>query len=709
MKKRQVQQITIPDPPQAILGEERSQNPTANPVADDYHRFVEYLPATMAMVDRQMRYLVVSGEWQQKYGGQQENLIGCVHSDQFPNLPKVWHQKAQACLAGKLRRWELETCQSFANGSVGWIKWVVQSWKTQTGKIGGLIFSIEEITSRKQLEEQLQLTQLAFEQATDAIFWITLEGRFCYVNESACQKLGYSRSELLQLCIHDLDPDLTPVVWQEYCQELQKKRCLTFESRHQTKSGVIFPVEFKINYLELNSDQVALKGQPISGSVEPSLPLLCGFVRDISVQKATASAVMKSKDQLEAVLNAVPGLVSWISADLKYLGVNRHLANSYNVEAEEFVGKEVGFLQTSPEFNEFVYEFFAQSNWMNSKEITANVHGVPCTYLIVAQKYHRGAAAVFVGLDISERQQMEQALRQSEEQEAKRRLELEHTLTQLRSTQTQLIQTEKMSSLGQLVAGIAHEINNPVNFISGNIVHTQNYIEDLMRLLELYQDHYPSPVTEIEDELEEVNLGFLKKDLPKMLDSMKVGAERIRDVVRSLRHFTRLDEAQMKFVDIHEGLDSTLLIVQNRLQAKAGRPSITLVKEYTSLPRVECYAGQLNQAFMNLLTYTIDRLEATSYQGDLTDKPQITIHTYFSDEHTIGISISDNGIGMSEAERQSIFEPFTTPQPHGKGTGLGLSIAHHLVVDKHNGELECFSMPRQGTEFLIKIPLKQKS
>ncbi len=709
MKKRQVQQITIPDPPQPILGEERSLNANPNPVPDDYYRFVEYLPATMAMVDRQMRYLAVSGQWQQTYGGRQENLIGCLHTDRFANLSQVWHQNAQACLAGKLSRWELETCQPLTNGSVGWMKWVVQPWKTKTGKIGGLIFSIEDITSRKQWEEQLQLSQLAFEQATDAIFWITLDGRFCYVNESACQKLDYSRSELLQLCIHDLDPDLTPVVWQEYCQELQKKGCLTFESRHQTKSGVIFPVEFKINYLELNSHQTALKGQTISGSVEPSLPLLCGFVRDISAQKATASAVMKSKDQLEAVLNAVPGLVSWISADLKYLGVNRHLANSYNVVAEEFVGKEVGFLQTSPEFNEFVYEFFAQSNWMNSKEITANVHGVPRTYLIVAQKYHRGAAAVFVGLDISERQQMEQALRKSEEQEAKRRLELEHTLTQLRSTQTQLIQTEKMSSLGQLVAGIAHEINNPVNFISGNIVHTQNYIEDLMRLLELYQDHYPHPIPEIEDELEEVNLGFLKKDLPKMLDSMKGGAERIRDVVRSLRHFTRLDEAQMKFVDIHEGLDSTLLIVQNRLQAKAGRPSITLVKEYTSLPRVECYAGQLNQVFMNLLTYTIDRLEATSYQGDLTDKPQIIIHTYFSDEHTVGISIADNGIGMSETERMSIFEPFTTPQPHGKGTGLGLSIAHHLVVDKHNGQLECFSALGQGTEFLIKIPLKQQN
>lgn len=167
------------------------------------------------------------------------------------------------------------------------------------------------------------------------------------------------------------------------------------------------------------------------------------FAHDISEQKATSSAILASKDQLEAVLNAVPGLVSWISSDLKYLGVNRHLANSYNVPAETFIGKEVGFLQTSPEFNQFVYEFFAQDHWKSSRELTANVRGLPCTYLIVAQKYHRGSAAVFVGLDITERQQMEQALRQSEEQEAKRRAELETILTQLQRTQTQLIQTEK--------------------------------------------------------------------------------------------------------------------------------------------------------------------------------------------------------------------------------------------------------------------------
>lgn len=706
MNKRRVLPIFISNPPDPV-GELQVSATSPHSEEDYFRRFVEYLPTAVAMVDSQLQYLAVSRQWQQDYGREYPNLVGCSLPDQFPLLPEIWYQNAEASLAGKLPHWELEICEHLENGSIEWKKWVVQPWEMASETIGGLILSLEVITPQKQIQERLRLTQQAFDQATTAIFWMTLEGRFCYVNQAACRMLGYTQNELLQLNIHDIDPDLTAVIWQEYCQKLKQKGSLIFESRQQKKSGFIFPVDFTINYLELQSVQPELTIETEFGAACVLYsPLICGFATDISDRKVTSGAVMASKDQLEAVLNAVPGLVSWISSDLKYLGVNRHLAKSYNVPAEEFVGKEVGFLQNSPKFNEFVYEFFAQDNWKSSREITANVRGVSCTYLIVAQKYHRGSAAVFVGLDITERQQMEEALRQSQEQEAKRRCELEGLLTQLQRTQAQLIQTEKMSSLGQLVAGIAHEINNPVNFISGNITHAKDYIEDLMNLLDLYQAYYPHCVPEIADELEEINFNFLKQDLPLILESMKAGSERIRDVVRSLRHFTRLDESQMKSVDIHEGLDSTILILQNRLQAKAGRPGITLIKEYGVLPKVECYAGQLNQVFMNLLTYTIDRLEITSYKGDLTDQPQIMIRTYLQEQNTVAISIFDNGIGMSEAERQNIFDPFMTSPLQGKGTGLGLSLAYHLVTEKHQGKIECFSTLREGTEFLITIPLK---
>jgi Signal transduction histidine kinase regulating C4-dicarboxylate transport system len=318
----------------------------------------------------------------------------------------------------------------------------------------------------------------------------------------------------------------------------------------------------------------------------------------------------------------VPGLVSWVSSDLRYLGVNRHLASAYKMPAEVFTGQKVGFLDTSPKFNDLVYGFFASNKKKTSQEVTASIRGENKTYLIVAQKYHNNTAAVFVGLDITESKQSLLALQESEERLRQQAARLEQTLLILQRTQTQLIQTEKMSSLGQLVAGIAHEINNPVSFISGNVSHATGYIQELMRLIDLYQKYYPHPVPEIKYVMEELDLEFIIQDLPKLLNSMKVGSERIRDVVRSLRLFSRTDEAQMKPADIHEGLDSTLLILQNRLQAKGGRPGISLVKEYGDLPLVRCYPGHLNQVFMHLLTNAIDALEEGGRNSEKNGKMQ---------------------------------------------------------------------------------------
>ena len=289
--------------------------------------------------------------------------------------------------------------------------------------------------------------------------------------------------------------------------------------------------------------------------------------------------------------------------------------------AEVFTGQKVGFLETSPKFNDLVYEFFASKKKKTSQEVTASIRGENKTFLIVAQKYHNDTAAVFQ-MDITESKQSLFALQESEERLRQQAARLEQTLLILQRTQTQLIQTEKMSSLGQLVAGIAHEINNPVSFISGNVSHATGYIQELMRLIDLYQKYYPYPVPEIKYVIEELDLEFITQDLPKLLNSMKVGSERIRDVVRSLRLFSRTDEAQMKPADIHEGLDSTLLILQNRLQAKGGRQGISLVKEYGDLPRVRCYPGHLNQVFMHLLTNAIDALEEGGRNSEKNGKVQ---------------------------------------------------------------------------------------
>jgi signal transduction histidine kinase len=284
----------------------------------------------------------------------------------------------------------------------------------------------------------------------------------------------------------------------------------------------------------------------------------------------------------------------------------------------------------------------------------------------------------------------------------------------LQQNYTRLLQNEKMAALGKLVAGIAHEINNPVNFIAGNIVHTIDYTQSLLEIISLYRKHYPTPVNEIKNKTSEIDLDYVTTDFPNLLTSMKHGCDRIEQIVKSLRNFSRLDEAEKKIVDIHEGIDSTLLILSIRLKEEINGKTIKLVKDYGNIPPIECYPGLLNQAFMNILANAIDALvEGFKYSDlscDLPDfinnYPTIHIRTEITYEQQIKICIADNGTGIPEGIQKHLFDPFFTTKPVGKGTGLGLSISYQIVVEKHGGQIKCLSTLGKGTELIVTIPVK---
>jgi two-component system, NtrC family, sensor kinase len=304
----------------------------------------------------------------------------------------------------------------------------------------------------------------------------------------------------------------------------------------------------------------------------------------------------------------------------------------------------------------------------------------------------------------SEQRRLQQSNQELEDRVAARTVALSLALEELKKSQLHLIHSEKMSSLGQLVAGIAHEINNPVNFIYGNLDHAHAYTQDLIRLLQLYQKYDVNGYPAIQKVETAIDLEFLLADLPKIFTSMRMGAERIKAIVLSLRLFSRMDEAEVKTVNIHEGIDSTLVILDHRLKATAERAAIQVVKDYGPLPLVECYAGQLNQVFMNILSNAIDALEEiNTYRTD--DLRQITIRTGLIDAHWVKIEIIDNGVGMSEAVKRKIFDPFFTTKPIGKGTGMGLGISYQIIAEKHGGKLDCFSTLGQGSKFVMQIPL----
>ena len=566
------------------------------------------------------------------------------------------------------------------------------------------------VAHRQQVEEKLQLTQFAIDRSADAIFWIESNGNFLYVNDTACSSLGYSAAELLNMSIHDINPDFPETAWNLHWNVLKRCGSVNIEVHHITKYGRIFPVEITIDHLEFNGKEYQ-----------------CAFARDITERKQIEAALREREQEFRSLVSNIPGAVYRCSAKGRssLTFISNGIAAISGYPAANFMLKPMQAFPSiiHPDDTEQTEQIIDRA--IKTKQpYTIEYRLINCDGNVrwVAEKGQAtfNSANQVLSLngaifDITERKAAEDALRLSEAIANNRTQQLEIALKELRETQSHLIHTEKLSSIGQMVAGVAHEINNPISFIYGNISYASQYMTDLLQLVELYQKHYPQPAVEIQEYIENIDLEFVKEDLLKILSSMKMGADRIREIVLSLRNFSRLDDSAKQPANIHEGIDNTLLILHSRLRARADYPEIKIIKNYDKLPLIECYAGQLNQVFMNLVSNSIDALEDTynekkrvSPSASLTTdgkwKPTISICTEALNENSVCIRITDNALGMAEDVRSRLFDPFFTTKPMGKGTGLGLAISYRIVAQKHGGVLKCRSVLGEGTEFAIEIP-----
>ncbi|MCC5635850.1 PAS domain S-box protein [Nostoc sp. CHAB 5844] len=559
----------------------------------------------------------------------------------------------------------------------------------------------QEKRDRQQIEDQLQTAQqfmYSVIQAMPVAVFVkdATDLRFVLWNRAAEELVGVSADEILGKNDYDLFPKEEADFFTQRDKEalISKKVVEIPEEIIHTKSG-----ETRILHIK-KTPILDSHGQP---------KYLLVIREDITEHKQAQVALAASEAQFRSLVENANDAIYAMTLEGVFSYLSPNFTDMFGYDISEFLGQSfvpIIHPEDVPACIAFLHKVAQTGKKQAGLEV--RVKHKNGTYSWITSNTSpvidmNGQVVGFQGItrDITERKQTEAQLKQQA-------IELEQTLKKLQTTQSQLIQSEKMSSLGQLVAGIAHEINNPINFIYGNLTHANSYTHDLLNLLHIYRINYPNPVLEIQKKIKAIDLDFLIEDLPKLLSSMQVGAERIRQIVASFRTFSRLDEAELKAVDIHQGIDSTLMILEHRLKTKANHPQIQVIKDYGNLPLIECYAGQLNQVFMNILTNAIDALEDSSIEGKFTNnQPQIRICTQQITANQLVIRIIDNGPGIPEQVRQRLFDPFFTTKAVGKGTGLGLSISYQIITERHGGSLKCISSPNQGAEFIIEIPVEQ--
>jgi PAS domain S-box-containing protein len=605
--------------------------------------------------------------------------------------------------------WSGETTFVSASGLEIPVSQVIISHSAPGDKLPYISTIARDISDRFQAEQALQLSQARFagilEIADDAIISVDADQKIILFNQGAERIFGWTAAEAIGQSLSLLLPEAFAAPHSQLVSNFGGgiKQARKMGSRKEIfarrRDGTEFPAEASISKLE------------VAGEI-----IFTAILRDVTASRQAEEFVRMSEERYRSLAMATAQLVWTVDGQGKPITVIDWMAYTGQSLEEATDNWESAIHPDDRAITAQAWKRAAESKSLYEVEHRLRaadgsyrhfwVRGVP----VLAED---GSIREWVGThtDISDRVLVLEALKQSEGQYRSQAAKLEKAVRELHQTQTQLIQTEKISSLGQLVAGVAHEINNPINFIYGNITHATEYATDLLGLLHLYQEKYPNPVPEIVEAAADLDIDFLMEDFTKILESMKVGADRIRDLVVSLRNFSRLDESQMKLVDIHEGIESTLLILQHRTKGNPLRPAIEIIKEYGNFPKVECYVGQLNQVFMNLLGNAIDALEdynrKRSSKEIYANPNRIRISTS-ANSHTLTIRIADNGVGINQEVIGKLFDPFFTTKPVGKGTGLGLSISYQIIVEKHRGKLQCISAPGEGAEFVIEIPLSQE-